>query len=238
MIENDISLFTIENIKNLYNKKEYRFYDNEKTPFDLNIIGVRNDDSIYQHDKFDDTLIVLYNNAKGGYAIDYFDITTDPSTEYLFVKPINKYGTAILKQGQYRSLWRKGLHQGKFEALTQINPCTVVRDFNKDKNLDFIVPDYTYNKTQRLPDGSTLHEYYKDDKLVFLEQSGLFGINLHRAAKNAITNNIGFHSAGCQVFKDSRDNDRFLDMYINEALKYFPNFFTYTLFLKSDFRNL
>lgn len=239
MIKNDIKLFTVENVIKILDKKRHVFFNNNKYPYDLNIIGIRNDDTNIQHDNFDDTLMIVYND-NGEFIVDYFDITTDPSTQYLYVKPINKIGTAIVMPGQYSGVWKTGLHKNNKEhrALVQRRPISVSRDFNKNKNLDYKRPPYTKRIEKKELNSNVIYEYYNQNELVFVEHIGFFGINLHRAASNGITNNVGYHSAGCQVFKDADDHERFFKNYIDKALWYFKDSFTYTLLLKSDFINL
>lgn len=238
MVKNDISLFTVENLIKILDKKKYNFFNNTKVPYDLNIIGIRNDDSNIQRNAFDDTLMVVYNDTKGNFKYDYFDITTDPSTQYLYVKPINNIGTAIIIPGQYNQVWKTGFHKGdkNHKALVQKNPFVVSRDFNKDEKLDYKKPAYTKLKEE---ENGCLKKYYNsNNELVFIEHIGFFGINLHRASNNIISNHIGYHSAGCQVFKDHKDHKFFFENYIEKSLLYFKDSFTYTLLLKSDFINL
>ena len=70
-----------------------------------------------------------------------------------------------------------GLHRGRYRALVQVNPCTVIRDANRDAILDYDGP----------------------------RETGLFGINLHRAAARGSTLTVGPHSAGCQVVQRAHD---------------------------------
>lgn len=132
-------------------------------------------------------------------------ITTDPGIDYL-KDPLNKKGCSILKPGQYVDCYALGLHQNRQDhrALVQIKPVTVFRDDDKDINVDFGVED-----------------------------TGLFGINIHRANSKGITSNVGKWSAGCQVFKSVDDHERLIwvcDQF-KEKLK---NKFTYTLLTDKD----
>lgn len=123
-----------------------------------------------------------------------FAITTNPGTTYL-QKLLNPKGAAVMKPGQYVNSWGFGLHRGKYQALVQIRPVTVWRDGDKD---------------------------IKSEKGV--EDTGLFGINIHRA-NTGITQLINGHSAGCQVFQDSRDFDYVMIACRNSGQKQF----TYTI---------
>jgi len=79
--------------------------------------------------------------------------------------------------GQYVDAYQLGLHKGQYEALVQRKPVTVYRDNDKDE---------------------TAEEQGKED-------TGLFGINIHRANPNAISSLIEKWSAGCQVLNDPKD---------------------------------
>jgi hypothetical protein len=145
---------------------------------------------------FNDWLCVLYENASGTLQMQTFPITTDPGLHYRN-HPINIDGTAILKPGRYKSCWQIGLHQGKYTALVQRGEMTVYRDRNKDGHLDLAN-----------------------------EQTGYYGINLHRAGRNsARTDTV---SAGCQVFANSNDFDTVMALAHKAAAKY-GNKFSYVL---------
>jgi hypothetical protein len=102
-----------------------------------------------------------------------FSCTTNPGTHWL-KNLLNPKGTAVLKPGQYVDAYQLGLHQGKYEALVQRKPVTVYRDGDKD-------------------------DVAEETKV---EQTGLFGINIHRANPSAISKFIDKWSAGCQVLND------------------------------------
>jgi len=113
-------------------------------------------------------------------------------------------GTAILKEGQYRGAYRLGLHKGQYKALVQAKPVTVYRDANKDHRLD----------TART-------------------ETGLFGINIHRAGQWAASAKVDKWSAGCQVFADPDDFMALLSLARRSADLYGPDL-TYTLIKESD----
>ncbi len=133
-----------------------------------------------------------------------FPITTDPGT-YWLQNPMVVQGTAILKEGQYPGIWALGKHSG-YDALVQVGPCTVIRDANRDARLDF-----------------TGHE-----------ETGLFGINLHRATAYGTSKQVDKWSAGCQVFADSSDFAVFMAL-AREAAKVWGDRFSYTLLNERDF---
>jgi hypothetical protein len=104
-----------------------------------------------------------------------FSCTTNPGTHWL-KNLLNPKGTAVLKPGQYIDSWKLGLHQGKYKALVQAKPITVYRDGDKD-------------------------DVAEETKV---EQTGLFGINIHRANPSAVSSIIDKWSAGCQVLNDPK----------------------------------
>ena len=134
-----------------------------------------------------------------------YAITTDPGT-YWLKNPMNVSGTAILKEGQYPGLWALGKHAG-YDALIQVSPCTVIRDANRNNRLDY--------------DGH--------------EETGLFGINLHRANPAGKSTQVDKWSAGCQVFADGRDFQMFMQI-AKEAARIWGDGFSYTLLNERDFK--
>lgn len=182
-------------IQTVLQKKGYRIF---LRPFELNIVGVRSDST--RPNTFDDTIYVFFNNSEGKLIEHRFQATTDPGT-YWLKNPMNPQGTAILKEGQYLNTYALGLHRGKYMALVQRRPVTVLRDYDRNAVLDFL------NGT---PD------------------TGLFGINIHRASETGTTKVVEHYSAGCQVFANA--TDYLLFMTICERHKQlYGNQFTYTL---------
>lgn len=152
---------------------------------------------------FDDTIYVFFSTGSGWQLLNY-PATTDPGMQYL-KQPINNAGTAILKPGQYLDCYATGLHRGLYSALIQQKPVTVIRDFNKDGKLDF-------------QSGT--------------EQTGMFGINIHRAESAGTAKFVAGHSAGCQVFANAADFSAFMQLCIRHK-KLYGNKFTYTLLEQS-----
>lgn len=182
-------------IQTVLQKKGYRIF---LRPFELNIVGVRSDST--RPNTFDDTIYVFFNNSEGKLVEHKFQATTDPGT-YWLKNPMNPQGTAILKEGQYLNTYGLGLHRGKYMALVQKRPVTVLRDYDRNAVLDFL------NGT---PD------------------TGLFGINIHRASENGTTKVVEHYSAGCQVFANATDYLLFMTL-CERHKQLYGNQFTYTL---------
>lgn len=123
------------------------------------------------------------------------NFTTNPGAHWL-QNFANPKGTAVLKPAQYVNTWQIGKHQGVYTALTQARPVTVWRDNDKDLK----------------------SEQGKED-------TGFFGINIHRANPNVMSVLIGKWSAGCQVFANPKD----FDFVIDKCQKSGKSQFTYTI---------
>jgi hypothetical protein len=148
---------------------------------------------------FNDTINVLYKDDKGNWQHRCYYATTDPGT-YWLKNPLNPQGTAILKEGQYVNSHAIGLHRQKYSALVQRNPVTVIRDIKRDGKLN----------------------------MSGKEDTGLFGINIHRAMEEGTTKTIDKYSAGCQVFANANDFAAFMGM-CERHKQLYGNGFTYTL---------
>ncbi len=155
--------------------------------------------------EFNDWVGVMYM-AHGVWNLFAFPATTDPGL-YWRQHPMNVKGTAMLKRGQYRGAWELGQHQGRYDALVQRKAVTVYRDPDRDRYLD---PD----------EGQT--------------QTGLYGINIHRASTKAPSAAVNKWSAGCQVLQDPIQFD-FLIALARKAASIYGNGFTYTLLDEADF---
>ena len=125
-----------------------------------------------------------------------FSGTTNPGTHWL-KNLLNPKGAALLKPNQYLNTWQLDLHQGKYLALCQRKPVTVYRDGNKNG----IAEETAVTDT------------------------GLFGINIHRANPSAVSSIIDKWSAGCQVLNDPIDFNFLIKRCKESGLKEF----TYTL---------
>ena len=170
-----------------------------ETPYFLNLFAIRDESNV---NKFNDFLVVYWYDDKK--VIHTYSptkgFTTDPGFKSL-TSPVNSKGCAILKEGWYRRLWVKGLHKGKYSALVQVNPCTVYRDNDKDRELDM-----------------------KNVKT----ETGLFGINMHRASEKNVSVNVENWSAGCQVWASPGEFSYFMKL-VNKANQCGQKYFSYFL---------
>ena len=183
------------------------FNDDTNKDYDVNIIGVRNSETKGKVTNcFDDKITISYKIDRE-WQYHEFNCTTDPGTHWV-ENVINDKGVAILKPGQYRGSHKLRLHGGKYLALGQKKPVTVYRDNNRDSKYD-------------------LDESKTD--------TGLFGINIHRASKyeGQKSTQVNKWSAGCQVIAANDDWHEFLDI-CQAAREIHGNSFSYTLIESND----
>lgn len=146
-------MYTKDQLEKALKDKSFVWFDSDKD-YDLNIIGVRNESAANKlTNLFDDTLYCIFK-IKGNYILKGWEITTDPGKKALLEAP--KKGVARLVPGQYRRCYALGLHQGKYEALRQVDKVKVYRDADRD----------------------LVHDENKIEE-------GLFGINIHKAGVNS-----------------------------------------------------
>tara|TARA_R110002020_G_scaffold465773_1_gene687775 strand:- start:2621 stop:3235 length:615 start_codon:yes stop_codon:yes gene_type:complete len=199
------SCYTREQIESAVKSKGYRWFENGD--YNVNIVGIRNSETKNKvTNKFDDCITVAYKK-EGEWKFFCFQCTTDPGTHWV-ENIMRKEGVAVLKEGQYKGSHKIRKHQGRYEALGQQRPVTVYRDANKDGTYD-------------LSDDNT--------------QTGLFGINIHRATKYAgkKSSQVDKWSAGCQVIAANDDWTLFMKI-MRKARDTWSNNFTYTLIESKD----
>jgi len=176
-------------------------YEVDKRPYKLNVVGIR-DASVAVPENYSDNIAFFYWDNNGNVQGKVAEATTTPSVQYL-QNPIagSSGGTAILKQGQYINTYALGLHRGKYEALVQVKPVTVIRDNDRNSILNYFADTTT----------------------------GLYGINIHRStASYASQDKIGPDSAGCQVFRFVDDFNSMMAL-ARQSRDRYGNSFTYTL---------
>ena len=187
---------TKNKIRSIINALKGKKYVVYTRPYELNIVGVRSKNNVAG--KFDDRLFVFWKNDENKWEGKTYEITTDPAT-YFLQKPLSKLGSAILKEGQWKDAYGIGSHRKSYEAVVQKKDVIVYRDYNRDAILD-------WNNGR--------------------EETGLFGINIHKAGAN--TEDIGKYSAGCQVFRNVADFEEFMTL-ARKQKQLYGNVFTYTL---------
>ena len=182
----------------IINALRFKTYETYIRPFELNIIGIRNESTV--PNRFDDEIHIFFKNNSKLWIHYIFPATTDPGT-YWLKNPMNPQGTAILSQGQYNDAYQVGLHRGKYYALVQRKPVTVLRDYDRNAILDF-------------QNGRP--------------ETGMFGVNIHHASVNGTTRTVDNYSAGCQVFANINDFNLFMQL-CEKHKQLYDNSFTYSL---------
>ena len=200
--------YTREQIETSVKVKGYKWFeDNNNKGYDVNIVGVRNSETKGRvTNAFDDCITISYK-VDGEWQFHCIPCTTDPGSHWV-ENILNEKGVVILKPNQYRGSHKLRLHQGKYLALGQKKEVTVYRDNNRDGKYD-------------------LDESKTD--------TGLFGINIHRATGRAggKSTRVDKWSAGCQVIADNDDWHTFLDI-CQTAREIHGNSFSYTLLESKD----
>ena len=201
-------MYTREQIETAVKAKGYKWFeDTNDKGYDVNIVGVRNNETKGRvTNAFDDHITISYK-IDGEWYFECFKCTTDPGTHWV-ENIMREEGVAILKPGQYRGSHKLRLHSGKYMALGQQKPVKVYRDNNRDGKYDLIEESV---------------------------QEGLFGINIHRATgrSGGTSTRVDKWSAGCQVIANNDDWHCFLDI-CHAAREIWGNSFTYTLIESDD----
>jgi len=195
-----------EQFRKAMESKGYAFFGLEnRAAYNVNIIGVRSDEDIFN--KFDDALVVIYRDTKKNWEVRSYSITTDPGKIWM-EKPMNSKGCAILVPNQYRGVYKIDGHgKTRYPALCQrLGEVSVYRDANLD------------------------HEHDRDAGTI---TTGNYGINIHRSRSTGETELVGAYSAGCQVFKNASDFKDFMKL-VNKSADKFGNSFTYSLLNEGD----
>jgi len=178
-------------------------YQHDKTPYNLNIVGIRAAKPIVN--KFN-CLMTVFWKYEGNWNIYKMQMTSLPGLHWL-ENPMNTKGCAILKEGQYKSVYKVDKHNSKYDALCQrLGDVTVYRDGDRDREYDLIKGT---------------------------EMTGKFGINLHRAHPDYELETVNKYSAGCQVIQDPDEFDVHMEV-VKKAAEVWGNSFTYTLINEKD----
>ena len=195
-----------EQFRKAMEAKGYAFFGLEnKAAYNVNIIGVRSDEDIFN--EFDDALVVIYRDTKKNWEVRSYSITTDPGRIWM-EKPMNSKGCAILVPDQYRGVYKIDGHgKTRYEALCQRGgEVSVYRDANLN------------------------HEHDRDAGTI---TTGNYGINIHRSRSTGEAELVENYSAGCQVFKNTTDFKDFMKL-VNKSADKFGNSFTYSLLNEGD----
>jgi len=194
---------TYDFVRSLYLQKGFVF---EEANEHANLFGYRSKDLAPDH--FNDIIGVVFKDFFGNKQCLVFPGTTKPGMHYLKDELGNPKGTFIMAPGQHMKCWTPGLHNGKYQAFIQSAPNVFKgwRDLTLDGKLDMAGP--IYSDTSGV-DGHTTR----------------FDIN--------VTDVVANFSAGCQVLRD----DKHFEIWLNAGLRSLEvtgeKAITYTLFQES-----
>lgn len=176
----------------------------DDAPFDLNIIGER---TLPGTDNiFDDYINVIYKDELGRWVHERFKATTDPG-RYWLTKSDYKPCAIVVHPQQARGAYKLGKHRGSYDALVQWRPLQLWRDGDKDQHADY--------------NGPITRE--------------TVGINIHRSSSKPDGSvYVDRWSAGCQVFQNPRDFDRFMELCRLQIELCGYHTFTYTLISRQE----
>lgn len=196
--------FTPSEILSVMNKKGFVFFKDGS----LNLIHIRAKGPV--KNAFNDKQYLIRMKGEQLTMFVELDITTNPGRYYL-LKPMNPSGTAIVAPGQYRGMWALGYHYRKngtkYECLVQVGPCEVIRDNDRDEELDY-------------------------DAAV--RQIGIFDIQCHMSLEDGIAVQVDNWSAGCFVHANGPRYKKHLMPEVKKDISRFGNSFTNTLLLESE----
>ena len=90
--------YTREQIQSTVEGKGYKYFqDNSNKTYDVNVIGIRNDETKGRvTNAFDDLMTISYKNEDGEWQYHEYKCTTDPGTHWV-ENILNERGVAILK---------------------------------------------------------------------------------------------------------------------------------------------
>ena len=146
-------------------------------PYRLNVVAYRSKQ--IRSNRFDDEMHVFYRDDQKQWVYHIFPATTDPG-QYWLDNPMHPQGTAFLKKGQYPDAYAIGYHRGQYQALVQAKPVTVIRDYDR----------------------KGLFHWFESGG----EDTGNFGINVHRASGTGTTKTIDHYSACLDRLSDAFRN--------------------------------
>ena len=180
--------------------KEAGFTIFEDGNYDLNIVGFRKLGDPDGFNQFNDRITISYKlNQK--WIVEEGAATTDAG-RYWLTKPDYKACAIMYHPQQARGAYKIGLHKGKYEALRQIQPMKFWRDGNKDEHLDYS------------------GHVYKD----------LIYMNIHKSSSREHGSlYVDKWSAGCQVWQNSKDHERMVELCYKQIESLGYRTFTYTL---------
>ena len=202
------------NLKKVYKAKKFRYFTGNQP----NMLIIRSANR--NAGKFDDLEIQWQYDGTLS-CISIFACTADPS-DISLESPVNTLGCAILPFGQQMNVWKVGIHRyghpTAHEALVQCNPIIVIRSIIKDGTLNWETElRHDTIRKYRGGDNSYISDYIFEGRLVLRLNTGMFGVDNHRASAYNILDEVGLYSQGCVVINEP---NRFKEVFMKKILDY------------------
>lgn len=200
---------TVNKVMEFMAKKGYSMFIDK--PYDLNIVGIRSE---FVLDKFNCQLLIFYVNEEKHLQYHLFPFTTYPGKYWLF-NPMTAGGTAVITEGQHRSVWNIGMHH---------NIVALVQNYQTS-------PKHKPMSWVRVPQGTV--KITRDMILKGRIESGYVGLNCHPVMDGDNTT-VGQDSAGCQVAVYRADFDFITSICRKQIAAMNGDLFSYTLIHNQD----
>ena len=181
------------------------FADAANKGYDVNIVGIRNSSTGQKvTNVFDDRLTISYKDENGVWQFCSWAATTDPGKKSMLE-------------------WKKmGITGGCARLLANQYRGSHCLGLHQGK-----YQALRQQKPVKVYRDADLDLEYDETKVT----EGLYGINIHKSGRDSTW--VENWSAGCQVFKRSKDFDEFMSI-CRKAAKIHGNSFTYTLIDSKD----
>jgi len=200
---------TLNKVMEFMAKKNYAMFLDK--PYDLNIVGIRSE---FVLDKFNCKFLIFYVNEEKHLQYHLFPGTTYPG-KYWLLNPMTSGGTAIITEGQHRSVWNLGMHYNILALVQNFQTNT------RQKPISWV----------RVPKGKT--NITREMILKGKVENGYVGLNLHPVmdGDNLL---VGQDSAGCQVTTYREDQKFIVQLACKQVAEKNGDLFTYTLLHEQD----
>lgn len=198
--------YTREQIEAALKAKGYVWFaDAANKGYDVNIVGIRNSSTGQKvTNVFDDRLTISYKDENGVWQFRSWAATTDPGKKSMLE-------------------WKKmGITGGCARLLANQYRGSHCLGLHQGK-----YQALRQQKPVKVYRDADLDLEYDETKVT----EGLYGINIHKSGRDSTW--VENWSAGCQVFKRSKDFDEFMSI-CRKAAKIHGNSFTYTLIETKD----
>ena len=193
-----------EQIRDVFHKNEY-FFEEERKPYLLNIVGIRSD---FAQAQYNDVILVIYRNPKLDWEVLSCVATTEPGQEFYTGIP-DLEGISVLMPNQYIDAYEIGHHDlSDYQCLKRAP--REVQVFHE-------------------PFDQTVLSEFKSAEIL----RGNYPVNLHCSTVAVETEVVDSYVAGSQIFRNKTDFNEFMKLCTKHAKRH-KDLFTYTLLTEGD----